>query len=375
MVDILDSTLREGEQTPGVTFSVQEKLIIAGLLDELGVTIIEAGHPAVSDDIFRAVKEIARQGYTAETMAHCRAIREDIDRARACDVDWVGIFLCVSNPRLKQQFQSNLPQAIESIADVIMYAKTHGLNVRYTPEDTVRTAYPSVVQVARAAVEAGADRISIADTVGAMTPRRMYDFVLRLQADVNVKLNVHCHNDLGLATANALAAYEAGATTIDVSVNGLGERTGITSLAEACLGLHCLYKAPNNWNLEVLPRLSQTVSEYSGMPISPATPVVGKNAFIHNAGMHVAAILHDPRHYEVFPAEVVGRTRNVVLDKMAGAQTIKHKLKQLGYPLCEPTVTQIMHHVKSKEKGMVSDTELIAFINNVCYEKAPLLLK
>lgn len=368
MIDILDSTLREGEQTPGVTFSVEEKLVIAGLLDEFGVTIIEAGHPAVSDDIFRGVREIANQGYNAEILAHCRAMKEDIDLARACDVDWVGIFFCVSNRRLEQQFRSNLDQAIKLITNAITYAKDHGLNVRYTPEDTVRTDYTSVVKVARAAIEAGADRISIADTVGAMTPRRMYDFVTRLKSDVNVKLNIHCHNDLGLATANALAAYEAGVTTIDASVNGLGERAGITPLADLCLGLHCLYRVTNHWKLELLPQISQTVSEYSGMHISPTAPVVGENAFLHNAGMHVAAILHDPSHYEVFPAELVGRTRSFVLDKMAGAQTIKRKLEQIGYTVCDTTVTKIMHYVKSKEKGRVSDEELINFLKGITAE-------
>lgn len=363
MIDILDSTLREGEQTPGVTFSVQEKLVIARLLDEFGVTIIEAGHPAVSEDICRGIKEISKQGLNAEILAHCRALREDIDLARACDVDWVGIFFCVSDRRIEQQFRLNLSKAIELITNVIDYAKCHGLKVRYTPEDTVRTDYTSIVRVSRAAVEAGADRISIADTVGAMTPTRMYEFVTRLKSDVKVQLNVHCHNDLGLATANALAAYEAGVTTIDVSVNGLGERTGITPLAEFCLALHCLYHEQNPWKLKLLPKISQTVSEFSGIPIPLTCPVVGENAFRHNAGLHVAAILHDPSHYEIFPAELVGRKRDFVLDKMSGKHTVKQKLEHLGCNTCDLTVNQAMQYVKSREKGMVSDEELWNFVN------------
>jgi 2-isopropylmalate synthase len=220
-----------------------------------------------------------------------------------------------------------------------------------------------LIKVSKAAVEAGADRISIADTVGAMTPSKMYDLIRRLKSDLDVELNVHCHNDLGLATANALAAYEAGATMIDVSVNGLGERVGISSLSEICLALHCMYNVENNWKLEMLPHISQKVSEFSGMNISHNTPITGENAFLHNAGLHVAAVLNDPQHYEVFPAELVGRKRNFVLDKMASMQTIKQKLEQMNITTCNDNVTKIMHYAKSKEKGTVSDEEIINLLN------------
>jgi len=364
MVEILDSTLREGEQTPGVTFNVQEKISIANLLDEFGVNIIEAGHPRVSEDIYRGVKEISNQAYRAEILAHCRAIKEDIDVARACDVDWVGIFFCVSNQRLKQQFQSNLDKAINTVKIAVEYAKDQGLKVRYTPEDTVRTDYSSLIKVTKAAVEAGVDRISIADTVGAMTPIRMYDLVKKMKSDLKVKLNVHCHNDLGLATANSLAAYEAGVKMIDVTVNGIGERTGITSLSEIVLALHCLYNVKNNWNLEILPELSQKVSEFSGIDISPNTPIVGQNAFLHNAGLHVAAVLNNPKHYEVFPAELVGRQRNFILDKLASVQTVKQKLGQIGFDICENNISKIMQYAKSREKGIVTDYEIITLLKN-----------
>ena len=363
MVEILDSTLREGEQTPGVTFCVEEKIAIANLLDGFGVDIIEAGHPMVSKDVFRGVKAITKEGYNAEILAHCRAVKEDIDAAISCDVDWVGIFFCVSNQRLEQQFRLHLDKAIDLITDVIGYAKDHGLKVRYTPEDTLRTDYASVVKVSKAAIEAGADRISIADTVGVATPQKMYELVSRLKSDLKVKLNVHCHNDLGLATANALAAYEAGVTMIDTSVNGLGERAGITSLAEICMTLHCLHKVRRNWDLENLPLLSQVVSEFSGVKVSPNVPVVGENAFSHNAGLHVAAVLHDPKYYEAFPAELVRGKRKFVLDKMSGTQTIKQKLKQNGIAVHSENITKAMDYVKSREKGTISDTGLTDFLN------------
>lgn len=359
MVEILDSTLREGEQTPGVTFYVEEKIAIANLLDGFGVDIIEAGHPMVSKDVFKGVKAIANEGYNAEILAHCRAVKEDIDMAILCDVDWVGIFFCVSNQRLEQQFRLNLDKAVDLVTNMVEYAKDHGLKVRYTPEDTVRTDYASVVKVSKAAVEAGADRISIADTVGAATPQQMYKLVSRLKSDLKIKLNVHCHNDLGLATANALAAYEAGVTMIDTSVNGLGERAGITPLAELCLALHCLYKVRKNWVLEKLPILSEIVSEFSGVKVSPNTPVVGKNVFSHNAGLHVAAVIHDPKYYEIIPAELVKGKRDFVLDKMAGRQTIQKKMEQLNHTACDEDLTRAFHYVKSKEKGIISDAELM----------------
>lgn len=364
MVEILDSTLREGEQTPGVTFNVEEKLTIANLLDEFGVNIIEAGHPKVSEDIYRGVKEISNQGYKAEILAHCRAMKEDIDVARSCDVDWVGIFFCVSTRRLEQQFRSNLDKAVNLVTSAVEYAKDQGLKVRYTPEDAVRTEHSSLIKVSKAAVEAGVDRISIADTVGAMTPIKMYDFVKKMKSDLKVKLNVHCHNDLGLATANSLAAYEAGIAMVDVSVNGIGERTGITSLSELCLALHCLYNITNNWKLETLPELSQKVSEFSGIDVSPNSPVVGQNAFLHNAGLHVAAVLNNPKHYEPFPAELVGRQRNFVLDKLASAQTVKQKLLQIGFDICDDNIKKVIRYAKSKEKGLVSDYEIITLLKN-----------
>ena len=359
MIKILDSTLREGEQTPGVTFSVNEKIIIADLLDTFKVDIIEAGHPRVSEDIFQGVKTIANQGYNAEVLAHCRAMKEDIDIALSCDVDWVGIFFCVSNKRIEQQFRTNLEKAINKITSTIEYAKDHGLKIRYTPEDAVRTEYNSLIAVSKAAVQAGADRISIADTAGAMTPLEMYKLISKLKRDLDVELNVHCHNDLGLATANALAAFEAGASLIDVTVNGIGERTGISSLSEICIALHSIYKVKNNWNLELIPELSRKVSEFSGIKISQNAPVVGENAFVHNAGLHVAAVLHDPSFYEVFPAELIGRSRSFILDKMASIKTIEKKLEQVGVNVCKNNVSRVVNYVKSKEKGTISDEELL----------------
>lgn len=358
MVEILDSTLREGEQSPGVTFSVDEKLKIASLLDDFGVNIIEAGHPKVSNDVFRSIKLIANQGYKADILAHCRAIKEDIDDAILCDVDWVGIFLCISKQRLEQHFRFDLETAINQILESIQYAKDHGLKVRYTPEDATRTEYDSLLKVVKSVEEFGVDRISIADTVGAMTPIKMFNLVKKIKSETKVDLNVHCHNDLGLATANSLAAYEAGAKLIDVTVNGIGERVGITPLSEICLSLHCLYKVQNNWKLENITKLSEEVSKFSQIRIPENTPIIGENAFLHKAGLHVSAILNNPSHYELFPAELIGKKRDIIMDKMSGKYSVKYKLEKMNLNADSENVEKLYHYAKLKEKGRVTDNEI-----------------
>jgi len=364
MVEILDTTLREGEQSPNVTFSREEKIKIAQMLDEFSVNIIEVGHPVVSDDIHKSVKEIANQNLNAEIMAHCRAMKKDIDSAIECDVDWVGIFLCVSKKRLSNQFKLDKTKAIDLITDAILYAKDHGLKVRYTPEDGTRTEIDRLIEVSREAIEAKVDRISIADTVGAMTPSQMYNLVKKMKSALQIKLNVHCHNDLGLATANALAAYEAGITTIDVTINGIGERVGITSISEICPILHTIYNVENKWKLTKLPEISKKVSDFCGTEIYHNTPIIGKNAFSHKAGLHVSAVIKNPEFYEFFSPNVIGKNRDFILDKMAGSNTLKQKVTSMGLEIDDKDSKKLMRYVKSKEKGLTSENEIIQILKN-----------
>jgi 2-isopropylmalate synthase len=311
MVEILDSTLREGEQTPGVKFTTEQKLDIALMLDEFGVDYIEAGHPVVSDEIMHAVKDIVAQKLDAQVLGHARAVKEDIDAVVESGAGWVGIFLGVNDLSLQNKVHCTLEQAIGRIADTIDYSKAHGLKVRYTPEDATRTEWNTLVKASRAAVEAGADRVSIADTVGVMTPKRMEELVKKLKAAVKVPLHVHCHNDFGLAVANALAAYEAGAAVIDVTVNGLGERSGITPLHKLCAVLNHLY-GEGDWGLTQLPAISERVSEYSGIPLDPRMPLVGRHAFAHKADLHVKAVLKNPECYEAVNPGKLGLKRTIM---------------------------------------------------------------
>ncbi|MFH1848988.1 MAG: homocitrate synthase [archaeon] len=372
-VQILDSTLREGEQTPGVSFNIRQKLEIARLLDEFGVDIIEAGHPAVSPDIMNGVKAITAENLDAEILAHSRALLPDVDMALDSGADWIGIFFSVSDRSLEERFRKSIGDATAVITKAIEYAKDHGLRVRYTPEDTVRSNFTTVIQVAKAAVEAGADRISIADTSGIMTPLKMYDFISRFKEEVHAPLNVHCHNDLGMAVANSLTAVEAGVTVVDTCVNGLGERTGIAPLAELCTALRLVYKNNEDWNMNLIPKLSKTVAKYSGIRISPLAPIVGENAFSHCAGLHTAAVLMNPEHYESIPSDMVGRKRKIVIDKFAGKAAIQYKLQQLRISPTEKELDSLLNHIKSNGYNMLGDTELLSIMEKIRQENRGLL--
>ncbi|MDF1611050.1 homocitrate synthase/isopropylmalate synthase family protein [Stygiobacter electus] len=357
MVWVLDSTLREGEQTPGVYFDKHIKLAIANLLDEVGVDIIEAGHPMVTPEIHAAVKSIAQKGYKRIVGAHSRSLKSDVDLALECGVDFIGIFYCVSDERLETVFKKDLTGACQLITEVIKYAKEQkpDLLIRYTPEDTVRSQFENVVTAAVAAIEAGADIISVADTTGFMVPgtsRSMYDYILRLKDEFNKrnlspKIAVHCHNDRGLALANALDAYRAGVDIIDASSIGLGERAGIVDLAQLLTVLTIDFNE-NRWNLKKLVELYDLVSKHSGIPIPANFPITGKNAFTHCAGVHTHAASVNPMHYESLNPEILGRQRTFSLDHMSGIASLRYALALIDESsLDENLQYDVLREVKS----------------------------
>jgi len=381
LVWVLDSTLREGEQTPGVYFDNHIKLAIANLLEEVGVNIIEAGHPMVTPEIHTAVKSIAQKGYKAIVGAHARSLQSDIDLALECGVGFIGIFYCVSDERLNTVFKKDLDSAIKLIADVIRYAKYQNpkLLIRYTPEDTVRSQFENVVKASVAAVEAGADIISVADTTGFMVPgtkRNMYDYVSRLineldKRNLHPKIAVHCHNDRGLALANALDAFRGGASIIDAAVLGLGERAGIVDLAQLLVVLTVDY-GENEWNLYKLIELYNLVSKHSGVPIPNNFPVTGKNAFTHCAGVHTHAASINPMHYESLNPEILGRTRTFSLDHMSGLASLRYAMKLIAEDeLDDAYQHEILHEVKSvgKRGRTVDLAELKHIVDAVKHHK------
>ncbi len=377
MVKILDATLREGEQTPGVYFDGHIKLAIADLLDEIGISIIEAGHPMVTEEIQEAVKQLSSRGLNSMVGAHSRSLKQDVDLALECNVDFLGIFYCVSEERLNHVFKKDIHTAIDQIASVIEYAKQQkpDLLIRYTPEDTVRSPFQNVVDAAAMAVNAGADIISIADTTGFMIPgtkNNFYDYVSKLKEALASKgllpmIAVHCHNDRGFALTNAIDGFRAGAEIIDASVLGLGERAGIVDLAQLAVTLKNDFGVENDWNLSKLPELYQLISNHSGIPIPVNSPVIGENAFTHCAGVHSHAAVKNPAHYQSLSPETIGRKMTVSLDHMSGISSIDWALEKLSIEVDKELKLNILEQVKSiGQKGRTVNLDELKHIVDWC---------
>jgi 2-isopropylmalate synthase len=362
---ILDTTLREGEQTPGVTFTIEEKLELARKLDEIGVNMIEAGDPNVSQDVKEAVSRIAREGLRAEVLAHCRALIPDVENAASCEVDRVAIFLGTSKPHLQHKLRKDEDKAIDLVTKAVEYAKSQGLKVRFTAEDASRTDKDFLLRICRSAQDAGADRISIPDTVGVMIPTSVRELFQSLSRELKAELDAHCHNDLGMATANTLAGLEGGATAAHVTINGLGERSGIAPLSEVAVALKVIYGI-ETVKLEQLPSLSLLSERFSGVVPAPNTPIIGENAFTHKAGIHVAGVLANPSTYEGFPPDLIGRQRDIVIDKYTGIHAVRSRLERLGVGLNNDQISKIVQAIKERPAiSRFRDADLIGLAEQV----------
>ncbi|MBD2625228.1 LeuA family protein [Trichormus variabilis] len=372
MIKILDSTLREGEQTPGVYFSPEKKLVIAHFLDQIGIDIIEVGNPAVDSDIALAINLISQAGLKAKIGAHSLCKIDNVQKALDCGIDFLGVFFSVSKKRLYQDYNISLEAAIEKIVEVINFAREqkNDLLIRYTPEDTVRSPIENVIAAASAAVKAGVNIISIADTTGYTNPfhpqRSIYNYVKTLKEelkkqDLHPQIEVHCHNDKGLALANALDAYRAGADIIDVSVMGLGERAGIVDLGELLINLREMGEEETHWQLGYLQDLYNFVSEHSHISIPPHQPITGKNAFTHYAGVHVKAIAKDEMLYQSLDPQILGKKSSLALGMQSGYTAVELAMKQIGREeLAEnkDLVAKILQEIKAiAKRGTPIDIE------------------
>jgi 2-isopropylmalate synthase len=331
-IRILDSTLREGEQHPGVSFTKKQRIQIAWLLDSFGVDQIEIS-PVVSQDHFEATKTIIRQGLKADILAHVRAIKSDVDVAISCDASWIATYMGISDIHLLAKLKITREEAKIRALDVADYISAHGLKARFTMEDASRTDPEFLIEMCKEMNNRGIQRISIPDTVGIMRPTGMYNLVKMVYENIDKSkssLDVHCHNDLGLALANALAGCDAGADQIHTTIDGFGERTGIPALAETAVALTLVYKSNNNLRLHMLKDLSKTISEYTQIDIPESKPIVGDSAYKHKAGTHLAAILRNPSAYEILEPRVVGNRRKIVFGELAGKNGANYLLSMLG---------------------------------------------
>ncbi len=344
-IEICDVTLRDGEQTPGTAFTLNEKKNIAQGLDNIGVEIIEAGFPVVSHVERDTVKEIANMGLNAKICCLSRSVIPDIDVAIGCDVDIVSIFIATSDLHLKYKYHKTCAEATLCAMDALEYAKDHGLTVRFAAEDATRTDLNTLINVFRMAEERHADYLSIADTVGILNPSTTYYIVSEIKKHINADICIHCHNDLGMATANTIAASEAGAKQLHTTVNGLGERAGNASLEELLMALMVQYGI-EQYNTTDLTRLSRMVAEYSGVKMAKTKAVVGEHAFAHESGIHVAAILEEPSTYELFSPELVGGKRSLIIGKHTGTKALKGIIQTMGYDLNHDQLCDLLEKVK-----------------------------
>ncbi|HYB79803.1 MAG TPA: homoaconitate hydratase [Thermoplasmata archaeon] len=346
-IEIWDETLRDGEQMPGVHFSPEEKLRIATALSDIGVSVINAGIPVVSDDEARAVREVAAAGLRAHILAAARTLPSDVDAVIKSGATHIAIFVAASRVHLKFKLKMTEAEVHAAALRSVQQAKDAGLHVSFVTEDTVRAKFDFVERLYRDVQEAGADRLVVADTVGVMTPLTFRWYLTEFQRRVKPKdLSVHCHDDFGLAVANTLTAVECGARAPHVCVNGIGERAGNAAFEEVVLGLETLYGIRTGIKTEKIHELSRLVEELSGVPVAANKALVGYNAFSHEAGIHTHGVLANSLTYEPLQPGLVGRQRKMILGKHTGKAAIVEKLKERGISVSDPLLLELLRRVK-----------------------------
>lgn len=351
-ITIYDTTLRDGEQTPGVCFSFDEKLEIARKLDQFKIHQIEAGFPIVSEKEKESVKAIANEGLDATILGLTRTKPEDIDAALDCDVDGIITFVGTSDIHLDHKMHITRQDAINLCETAVDYAKDHGLFVAFSAEDATRTDIEFLKRIYSKAQECGADRVHIADTTGAITPQGIDYLVKELVKDIDIDIAVHLHNDFGLAVINSITGVLAGAKAVSTTVNGIGERAGNASLEELIMAMKILYGKDYGFKTKYIKELSDLVAKASGLPIPYNKPVVGNNVFRHESGIHVDAVIEEPLCYEPYLPELVGQKRQLVLGKHSGCRAVRAKLNECELDVSDEQLIEIVKQVKkSREEG------------------------
>jgi D-citramalate synthase len=367
-IKVFDTTLRDGEQTPGVSLTVEQKLMIATALDKLGVDIIEAGTAIASEGDFNSIKEISNAGLKAEICSFGRIKREDIDFAVEAGADSIFMVAPSSDIHINSKFPGKgREDVIEFAVDAVEYAKERGLIVEFGAEDASRANLDFIIQLFKAAEEAKADRLTFADTVGVLIPERAERIMKRLSSIFKTPLAIHCHDDFGLATANTIYALKGGATEFHATINGIGERAGNAALEEIVMALEFHYGFATGVEKQRIYDTSKLVEKLTRIVIPKNKPIVGEYAFTHESGIHTSAIMKDSSTYEPITPEMVGRTRQLVLGKHAGKASIKEIMKKLGYRATNEQMKEILARVKEiGDKGkVVTDADVKTIIETV----------
>ncbi|MHB1406053.1 MAG: homocitrate synthase [Desulfitobacteriaceae bacterium] len=360
---IVDTTLRDGEQTAGVVFSNQEKLRIARLLDELGVDQIEAGVPVMGGDEQQAIKDIVKLGLKASIMGWNRAVISDIESSLACGVDAVAISISTSDIHIEHKLMTTRGAVMERMVKAVEFAKKQGVYISVNAEDASRTDMEYLIEFAREAKIAGADRLRYCDTVGILEPFITYERITKLIEATGIEVEMHTHNDFGMATANALAGVRAGASFVGVTVNGLGERAGNAALEEIVMALKHLLDVDLNFATTRFREVSEYVARASGRILPPGKAIVGSNMFAHESGIHADGALKNPLTYEVFKPEDVGLERQIVIGKHSGTAAIKAKFwREYGIEIGDAEADNLLARVRSTAvdlKRSLFDKELM----------------
>jgi len=357
-VFIWDETLREGVQTPTVFLTYVEKVKLAKMLDEMGVSLITVGFPAISKEEKNDVKRISNEGFQqARLAASARIIKSDIDACLECGIREILIFTPVNGLNLQYRIRMTKEEVLKKTVESVEYTKKHGATVNFVLEDASRTSFEEILQLFEAAVKAGADRLVIADTVGFLRPLSMRYLISHVREGLlqairkEVPLSVHCHNDFGLATANTLAAVEEGVTYVHTCIAGFGERAGVAPLEEVVTALELLYNIDTGLDLKKLYRLSQLAEKSFALPIQYHKPIIGENAFSYEVDEHVHAMLAHPLLYEPFPPEIIERETTFYFGRQTGRHLVESRLASAGIKASPMQIGEIVKIIKGMQES------------------------
>jgi len=361
-VSIDDTTLRDGEQTAGVVFANEEKLRIAKLLDEVGVHQIEAGIPTMGGAEKEAVRQIAALDLNCSILAWNRAVVKDVQDSLDCGVDAVAISMSSSDIHIEHKLRQSREWVLESVKEAVVFAKEHNVYVSVNAEDASRSDMEFLLSFARTARDAGADRIRFCDTLGILDPFNTFMKIKTLIDVIGMDVEMHTHNDFGMATANAIAGIKAGARFVNTTVNGLGERAGNAALEEVAMALKYIEGINLDLRTDLFRELSEYVAAASNRPLPTWKPIVGANLFVYESDNRATATLKDPTTYEMYSPESVGLTRAYLLGKYSGVETLRVKLTEHGITLDEGELALLSCRIRSQSvrlKRALFDEELM----------------